>query len=335
MKKMFFLSLMTLMVASVTGCGNLSNDDLIFLAAVPRAEEIAMVVEPVTVNPNALTIGEPAEHYLRAVEIAGNFNTQVDEMLQAVDNLGFGHLPTIREEDLRVWGPHRNVDGGGYTLLLEIRRTPSDDGPPRYSFCLLIGEDANYTGAEITCDNPEDSGLTNVFSGDYTPGETNQSARSGTGSLALDLAGLVWNPEAQSKGGIYEVAYDFHEGGLAKTVNVNWSGGETVVDEQTISNVEYEYTLAMNGRVDFFFGVLIDIIPVTDVPERVSIAAFWDDQAGRADVMIEGGDLHDDTPASAIECWDDARLRTYYSLDVPQYPWESYVEGDLSLCPEL
>ena len=112
MKKMLLLLLMTLMIASAAGCGNLSNDDLIFLAAVPRSEEIAMVVEPVTVSPNANTpaLGEPAQHYLTAVEITDKFNADLDALLKAVENLGLGHSSPLYVLSLDWRG--RQLHGG-------------------------------------------------------------------------------------------------------------------------------------------------------------------------------------------------------------------------------
>ncbi|MEE8410168.1 MAG: hypothetical protein V3T05_11220, partial [Myxococcota bacterium] len=61
-------ALTALVTASVVfGCGNLSNEDLKFLAGMPRAKEVELHVEGTATNPNALTsgdaVGDPAGLY--------------------------------------------------------------------------------------------------------------------------------------------------------------------------------------------------------------------------------------------------------------------------------
>ncbi len=67
--------------------------------------------------------------------------------------------------------------------------------------------------------------------------------------------------------------------------------------------------------------------------ELIDVSSCWRDGVkGRADVTVSGGDLVL-LSAVAVECWDNAYLRTFASFDVPGQPLWSAFEGDIALCP--
>ncbi len=174
---------LAVMIASVA-CGQLSNEDLVFLNGVPKKEEVTVDVAAGTTNPSALTadgaVGQTAEYYGDLASQSDQNNAEVDSILQFVDSIGHGFAPTKRTADGRVWGPIGNFDQEHHTVRYEIRR---DSGV--FTYCLWLGNDAEIN-AEPTCDDVPafDSvdqqpvgGMVAVLWGTYTPSISDAAAR--------------------------------------------------------------------------------------------------------------------------------------------------------------
>src|SRR5262245_44869811 len=93
------------LLLAVAACGNFSNEDLLFLAGVPRPHEVEMEVEAVGGEAGQALVGAPAELYGVAHNAAQELNGGVAGILALVGQLGAGYPPTERAEDSRVWGP--------------------------------------------------------------------------------------------------------------------------------------------------------------------------------------------------------------------------------------
>ncbi|MBI3179833.1 MAG: hypothetical protein HYZ27_09245 [Deltaproteobacteria bacterium] len=313
---------------ALAGCGNLSNDDLIFLAGIPRPAEVALDVQDSGAGALTQALGEEAELYRGARSIAAGVNGGVEGLLRFVDSLGRGYPPTERTDDTRVWGPVSNVDGKHFTLRLEIKREENAAGGARFSFCLQVAPDSAYTGDDATCGDLGTSGLKNVLYGHYDP-RRGGGARSGSGQIFLDFEALVAGGGEER--GFFALDYDFSDGGIEKQIHIDWTG-------PLGGMLAYDYGRTADGHVDFSFEITaVNTGTTGNDPESWSINAFWDENAGgRADALGRGGDLEPDQFATATECWDAGHRRTYWRVVIWRGTVEEAVladEGSVADCP--
>lgn len=317
------------------GCGNLSNDDLLFLNAIPKAKEVELVVKDNPQVANAL-VGEAAESYQWSVAVSEGINVGVAGLLDFVDSLGKDHPPTKREENKRIWGPIKDIDNSGFTLRLEIQRQRLDNDAPRYVFCLHVGQDSDVTGKEPSCTGPDEvSGLSLILWGFFDPTAANGTARTGKGEVHLDFeASRTLGFGKPDDRGLFNVLYDFSNGGSAKHVQIDWEAPADFVTE--FNNLSYDYALAEDGWTSFFFQFdgNADHTPLP-LLETHTVTAYWkDDVAGRADVQIQGGDIPAGEQASFTECWDAFVLRTYAKFEWNGATPILFIEGDIGACPQ-
>lgn len=326
------------------GCGNLSNEDLLFLAAVPSASEVALDVAPPeqsTALRQAL-VGQPASLYAHAATSAADINQGVENILALVDNLGRGYAPTERTNDTRIWGPVSDVDGKGLTLRLEIRRTarPDDETGPRYEFCVQMGRDEEVTGVANHCGEGDTGGLYEVLGGHYDPIAAQGSARNGSGDLRLDFARLnALGAATDGAGGVFLLDYHFLQDGADKQIAITWED-PPFASELPLGDLSYIYARTPAGAVSFDFALQADIVgggfsnPFSDALETLRVSARWiEEGAGRGDVTISGGDVPSGSAAIWTECWNDAQLRTFASFQAAFDPTQDTQEGDAASCP--
>ncbi len=89
---------------------------------------------------------------------------------------------------------------------------------------------------------------------------------------------------------------------------------------------DYEYDEESDGSGELEFSTKRDVTGGS-AQERVGILARWvSSGAGRADVLLKGGDL--DQEVTVLECWDDSFLRVYYHDTAGIHP----TEGDENDC---
>ncbi len=332
------------MALATSACGNLSNDDLLFLAAVPKKQELAMRVEPQTPDPGALTnrsplLGQQAQYYDYARTAAEQMNKSIGNVLDMVENLGRGHRPTRRTENGRVWGPVHNLDGKGISLRLEIARETRNDGGPRFVFCVHVAPDGAFAKTEPSCAEPLAAGFAPVLSGSYEPQSESAGLRSGSGTILLDMeAAYVAGIGQPSDRGQVKVDFDFSRGGDEKQLHLEAAPAPALGQPGAI--VVYDYGLTADGRVDFYLRFPHDVLGGgwtnlgSDAKETVTLDASWQlDGPGRGDAVVEGGDIPVGHHMSITECWDGSQLRTYYSLDYTADPSQNQLEGNIASCP--
>jgi hypothetical protein len=323
---------LVILALSVAACGDLSNDDLLFLAAVPSRDEVALEVVGDAGTAGALTADQsdvPTVYRPEAVAEAEWINATAGRLLDFVATLGYGSAPSERSENRRVWGPMRNVGGEGLTVRLQIERQWLDVAP-RYTFCLHMGPDGAPSG-DTSCADGRAAGLYRVMSGTYQPiagGDT----RSGTGTILIDFdASEAVGASATGQSGLFTLEYDFTAGGEAKRLHVLWSASSglgTAPDP-----LDYSYERDATG-VHFTFQWYDDVIDGTRV-ERQTVDVCWTPTgAGRARVQIRGGDVPRSNAASANECWDASQVSTWYRLWVAVDSPQNVEEGNAGSCPD-
>ncbi|MEM6731297.1 MAG: hypothetical protein AAF658_07055 [Myxococcota bacterium] len=326
------------LILAAVGCGEITNDDLLFLAAVPTSEELEIVVDDaeLQVGSNVLRsaqVGEPSEIYVVVSEVARELNLQVDGLLALVNSLGRDVTPTEREDDRRVWGPF--IDENGTAVRLEIFRE-DQMGAPRYTYCFhaalpeAVQGDPRCSPDRNIADNS--NGWRAVLYGAFSPLNAVEGARTGDGVMTLDFiasreGGIPTDPNDQGRV-TYE--YEFTEGGATKQLDLT-----ITTEEEEIPGLDtlfWSYALEANGNVAFYieFPANLDT-SATEAPELFQIDSCWNlDGPGRATVLFTEGDLPPSTLAQATECWDAGRLETYTLIELDDVRFEA---GDLAACP--
>ncbi|MFH1809923.1 MAG: hypothetical protein ABIJ09_14355 [Pseudomonadota bacterium] len=323
-------------VAGLTACGNLSNEDLIFLSALPDKATLALKAPGANYGQDRAGsqtqgLGACTDDNLRCLagSVSTAINTGTFAVLDLVDNIAHGYAPTRRAANLRVWGPV-HVLRDNISLRFEIHRVLSADSD-QFSYCLhaMRGAFDKELADDITCDTEvDDSGLVRVLYGSYTPSEPQGGARTGSGSLTLDL-------NAVRGAGMGKVD---DQGRL--TIDYVQVGGDVhlevqvreVHEEGTLlpSSADYSYDGKADGSGEMCFVVNADFVAgfIFSSLEQLSICAQWQScGAGRADATIRGGDLVS-TEIFATQCWACELATTYYDDSDDQHP----TQGDAASC---
>ncbi|HSI03524.1 MAG: hypothetical protein ACAI38_22355 [Myxococcota bacterium] len=311
------------LVALLGACGELSNDDLVFLRGVPQKEELSLDVEEAVENG---LVGAPAEFYAFLIAASEETNNDVANLLDFVDSIGKGYPPTTREHNLRVWGPVRNVDGSGTTVRFEVRREGDT-----FRYCLHTARDSEVTG-EPTCDDiPGGFGMVAILYGEYRPRTVGGGARESDGVATLDMESAFQRGLGFSRGKLV-VTHAYAEDGDTKQLTITADAPQ--IGLQPAVHAAYSYDRDVDGRVQFSLEAPGDFIETTRIPEDMQIDACWrEGSPGRANVVISGGDLLGFSPATAVECWDGGIARTYASFELPDFPIYNSNEGNIAACP--
>ncbi len=318
MKRILLMALL-----GVAACGELSNDDLVFLRGVPEKEELRIDVEQGVAN---ALVGAPSEFYELLVTSAEDTNQGVANILDFVDSIGAGYPATTREPNLRVWGPVRNIDGDGNTIRFEVRREGET-----FRYCLHVARDSEVTG-EPTCDDvPGGFGMVAVLYGEYRPRTVGGGARQSDGVTTLDHEGAFLRGIGFSRGKL-SFTHAYSEEGDTKSIALTAEVPQ--IGLQPAVRAAYSYDRDVDGRVLFSLDTPGDFIDTTRIPEDLQIDACWrEGGSGRANVVVSGGDLLGFSPATALECWDASVARTYASFEFPDFPAFNVNEGDVAACP--
>ncbi|MEO1173951.1 MAG: hypothetical protein AAFX94_18180, partial [Myxococcota bacterium] len=322
----------------LAGCGEITNEDLVFLAAVPDSEELELIVEDEQVQAVAgvaqqAQLGEVSELYLALSEAAEQVNVQVEFVLEFVDDLGRVGPPSAREADRRIWeGPLSDTTLG----RLEISRRSGSDGTPTYTFCLHgILRDAPRSGDPV-CVNDRavtdgSNGWRAVLFGDFSPRSSLEGARTGTGNITLDFeAARPINLTEPGDEGRVTYDYDIEEGGEARELTLFVTPPESPLPEK--DTFRWSYALDDDNDVSLFIE-FDDNAEDTDpsVQELLQIDSCWNlNGPGLADFTISMGDIPATSTLSGRECWDVNRLRTFQQFNVDE---STFSAGDASSCP--
>lgn len=316
----------------VTGCGNFSNEDLIFLAALPGRDQVALRIpgnedrnnstQSLSSQSQSLTSCNQDNLHCQAVNVSNGINAAVFGLLNLVDAIA-NVPPTRREPGLRVWGPHYAIESNT-TLRFEMRRETVGK-IDIFEYCLhaVKGRADTQMAEDIVCDREvDDSGLVRLMHGSFSPGaEGSGGARYGAGSLVFDLnaaqdAGVA-KPDDRGR---FTVDYDNTEEQTIIELHIR----EVMGDDGTFlpASADYVYHGQHDGSGDFRFTLNADFVGgfIFSDLEQLEIAAQWRaDEAGRADATVSGGDLVN-TVVSATHCWDAELEGVYYSDSEEEHP---------------
>ena len=302
-------------LAALAGCGDLSQEDLLFRAAVPPREAVA-------VTPPGSGDGDDddtdssetqglevvcADGDLRceAQKIATGFNALTFGLLTAVDNVA-ALPPTHRAPGRRIWGPHYDAQKDE-TFRFEMVR---EDDEKTFSFCLFATQGRvglGRGGPELDCDDDDDGRLIQIFSGSFVPdGLNDNAARRGAGTMRFHAERASRLDGSDRFARVLDFAFDNTNDRSKIRVDVV---GTTVGDEER--DAGYDFSRETDGSGTFLFDVFADLVSEGLIPERrlehIQLAARWDaDQAGRATGVVDDGDIAEGTQFRIDQCWGPA-----------------------------
>jgi hypothetical protein len=192
---------------TLAGCGDWSNEDLRFYAALPTRAELHVVVPDAAAPAAAAVAPDPlalvtacgplgtAETWLWAKPTSDKLNASIDWVIGLIDVVRQAP-PTTRLTDGRIWGPFDDDKHPGNEIRIVILRSwPSGpDGAPAHSYAF---EARRKAGAL-----PFQPILSGTFVG--------PSASRGTGTvmLAFDTIRLLGMADPDSPRGRMQVQYD-------------------------------------------------------------------------------------------------------------------------------
>jgi len=191
---------------ALAGCGDWSNEDLRFYAALPTRAELHVAVPsapavaaaggqgPLLATAACGPLGD-AEAWLWAKPTSDKLNASVDWVLGLVDVVR-RYPPTKRLEDGRIWGPFDDDQHPGNEMQIVILRTwpGGREAPPLHAYFF---EARRKAGA---------GAFTPIISGHFA----GASASAGTGglTLAFDVIRALGMGDADSPTGALVIAYD-------------------------------------------------------------------------------------------------------------------------------
>ncbi len=287
----------------LAGCGNLSNEDIPFIEAVPTHLAVAL---PLGGQAACLHPSDIAE----SAQATGNtLNTDLADILQLVDLVRTAP-PTQRLPDGRVWGPFPDSSHPGFDIEITMNRVFVNGGD--------AGQVAfDYAFEEWPAGRP-DAGLP-ILDGTFTGAQ----ASTGRGTLNVEFENAQSLGTAKPTDPRFQlpITYDFASSPQAITLSLADAYG-------TIPAFSYAWNGFADGHVEFHYRDTLADGTSVDIP-----AFFTPLGAGSTTVTFAA----DAGSVAITECWDNALCISY--LDDPYDATKTCASagrcalGVPSLCP--
>jgi hypothetical protein len=296
--------------SALAACGNYSNEDLLFMSAVPTSTQLAVVL------PAAAPTVMQAELAQDTHAGIADVNAGLDLMLGIVD-LVRSYEPTTRETNERIWGPIADAKQPGWQWELIVYRASED--ATTYSYELDFAQTA-------APDN-----VVKFLTGSF---DVAGGARQGSGMVTAHFLDVA---KAGYPGDIGVTPYNtiminyqnYQTAGSA--VSATYMVGRTIPDPNGIMNSTFGYEILTDGSGKMSFQEVGNVVGGTTT-ETVTIQAQWlASGVGMATLTI---DLGADAGATQTECWD-ATFEAVYN-DKPWSTAEDVNAGQMAaFCPVL
>jgi hypothetical protein len=299
---------MTEMTAVVASCGNYSNEDLLYMSAVPSSSQLAVVL------PAAATTVMQAELAQDTHNGIGNVNTLLDDVLGLVDAIR-SYEPTSRTSSSRTWGPFADSSHPGWQWELVVNRQ-AEGTTFDYHLRVQNTNAATPTWVEF---------VTGMF--DLAGG-----VKQGNGMVTADFSALAaasFPLDANTSPlATLQITYQNYQT-PGSPVSVMLEIDRAKADPTTgVTKVTFTYEILTDGSGEIAFTLVGNVIPGPAI-ETLALNAQWlAAGAGKATLAVVSGD---GAGMAQTECWDSTFEATYNDK-----PWSATEDvGDASLCPVL
>lgn len=278
------------------GCGNYSNDDVAFIAAVPHGASLHVAVPALQAQP--VCANGTADSFVKARSTGASINAGLDGVLALVDFVR-GLEPTTRALDRRTWGPFPDDKHPGVEIeVIMVRRPGATPGQTRFLYAF----EARRAGG------PFIPLLEGTFLG--------ASAETGSGVLEVHFdnarALAIGNPGDPQ--GLVDFFYDLASDPRTLSLQLNGDGFG-------LSAFAYQYAGYKDGHAIFDF-----IFSDANATRYFVDSKFAATVRGRADVQYR---TSAGATGSFVECWDDSACTTYKTDPAGAKP----PIGSLASCP--
>ena len=326
--------LLPVVAVALAACGDLSQEDLVFRAAVPPKDAVALVVPGVgdagdggsALSAHEQGLGACADGDLRcdATTLARGFNCLTFTLLDTVDAVT-ALPPSQRARGHRVWGPHFDF-GKNRTFRFEMNR--EDDGVT-YSFCLHVadGRVTDNDVGDIDCTSADDV-MANVFSGAFQPSSVaGDGARQGAGTMRFEAEKVRRFDGGDRFADVLNFAFDNADDEVH--IDIAADGVPTDDDDDAGTAAGYSFDRDARGAGELSFEFFANLVSEGLIPQRrlehVNLRAQWAaDQSGRAIAVVDGGDLDPGQEVTVDQCWDASLTTTRFQG----------VDGEVSVGPD-
>ena len=297
---------MTGMTAVVASCGNYSNEDLLYMSAVPSSSQLAVVL------PAAATTVMQAELAQDTHNGIGNVNTLLDDVLGLVDAIR-SYEPTSRTSSRRTWGPFADSNHPGWQWELVVNRQ-ADGTTFDYHLRVQNTNAATPTWVEF---------VTGMF--DLAGGVKQGSGTVNADFAALATAAFPLDDSSRPLKTLSITYQNFQTPGSPVSVTLVI---ERMPDNNGVTSVTFTYEILADGSGEIAFTLVGNVIPGPAI-ETLALNAQWlAAGAGKATLAVVSGD---GAGMAQTECWDSTFEATYNDK-----PWSATEDvGDASLCPVL
>jgi hypothetical protein len=293
--------------AALAGCGDYSNEDLLFMSAVPSSTQLAVVL------PAAAPAAMQAELAQDTHNGINNVNGMLDDVLGLIDAIR-SYEPTSRTSDSRTWGPFADTNHPGWQWKLTVTR-PDDT---TFTYELDVGQTAT-PDAWV-------SFLTGNF--DAVGG-----VKQGNGTVVANFSNLSaaqfpLDANTQPLQTLTITYQNYQTQGSPVSVALNLT---RTPDSNGVTSATFTYEFLTDGSGGINFTLIGNVVPGPAI-ETVTIESGWlPSGAGQATLAVVSGD---GAGLSQTECWDATFEATYNDK-----PWSTAEDVNLgqmaAFCPVL
>jgi hypothetical protein len=303
------LLLVAVLAPALAACGNYSNEDLLFMSAVPSSTQLAVVL-PAPMP--AVTEAELSQSTHGGI---ATVNKLLDGVLGIVDTIR-SYEPTSRSADERVWGPASDSSKPGWQWKFVIDRK-------------VIG--TTFIWELDVANEATPDGWVPFLKGTY---DAAGGAKQGSGNFTAFFANVVaakypvdGDAAQYNTLSLTYQNYDTEGSPVSALLTVMRAGP----DSNGITMASFSYEILTDGSGEITFQAAGNIVGGTTT-ETVTIHAQWlASREGMATCTITAGT---DLGATQTECWDSTFEATYN--DKPWSTAEDVNAGQMAaFCPVL
>jgi hypothetical protein len=335
---MMLLGMMMVLATGGAGCGNLSQEDLLFLSARPTRDDLAL-------RPPGAEVDVATDRQQQTLGLAcdeGDLRCEAERAAQLLNQLTFALLdlleeisslpPTVRAVGYRRFGPFTVGEAVQATYLLQQQR--NGDGSTRFCLHGHAGADDRSGRDDATVPSCDDAGggdesLLLLWDGAITVGVGDTSLRTSQGNMRLFGDRVAAISGDRSLGNELTFAFDHNETGSLVNIDVDQAAFE---DGDERGPLRYRFASSADGSGSVVVVIERDLIGSgiafdRSANEQLTLRSVWTvTQSGRAQGSLTGGDL--DEPVVWQQCWAEAPvLTTTYLLT-----HDNVVSGDSNSC---
>lgn len=303
-KRLFLVAGVT---ASIAACGDYSNEDLLFMSAVPSSTQLAVELPAAPANVAQAELAQDTHNGI------GTVNGVLDAVLGIVDAIR-SYEPTSRSANSRTWGPFADSNHPGWQAQLQVSRASED--------ATLFTYELDFASTA----NPSNS--VKFLSGTF---DLAGGAKQGNGTVTAYFgAALAAGYPLDATTAQYDtlaINYQNYQT-PGSPVSVTLMINRAAPDPNGVTTVTFMYKILTDGSGEITFMASGNIVAGTGT-EMVTIHAQWlPSGAGMGTLTIVAGT---DVGLTQTECWDETFEVTYNDK-----PWSTSEDfGNAAMCPVL